>query len=281
MEKDEQILDDVFRIEGYISKAYSYLSSYELFANTTDNSYKNLIELLKLAIFDEDRLLSGLSEKEKEAIFKYIKNNKELINKKYDCIISDNPFSKYILIRTFNRLKKKDENGKLLDYLPIELNDIFMSFLDEYIAKENNIDRKKLYINFKYYNIYISNHEVEKQLIDREFITDYSLFLSSKLIGDILCLSANTFNSSKDNFSIENINRLFSCGLLDMEEENDKEVVIKKISFLRLRSLIIMLSDRKFHEFISKFNKDGIKFVDLITKDRERHKILSLTPNKL
>lgn len=310
-------IDNIFKIESTISSLISYLYELELYDSKNMNDFKEFLKLYQIATSDEEKMFSSLSKKELEVFKVFLSNpkNKDLIN----YFINKNSFNPEFLPfngRIISRITDNERHDLnvisfgsnaniesikgviedvssivplIVNSISAEFRDIYLSFIDEYINKVKFFAIKKRLLKEKYDIIYNTSSYHEKKLIDRGFVTDNSLYLTSELS----CVSNHNdyydiYDGARNSFISRCIASLAS-EIANLEKINVKEDINESeiiLAYLRIRSCMLMLDINSFNKIIDKLSDDDTKLedfgivvdeniIDTIINDRKRHKVLS------
>ena len=314
----QEKIDNIFKIEGTISSLANYLYELELYDSRDIDSYREFLELYKFAALDEEKIFSLMTKEEIDKLEAFFldNNSSKLITKyinKYPFDSKFLPFSGRLQSRigefkkhnfkviSFGSSSNNEGIKKIMDdasdAIPLIVNaisseykDIYLSFIDEYIKKSGYFSIKKTLTKEKYDVIYNTSLLHEKELIKRSFSTDYSLYLTSELFSitkkhnyqDIYTDVKRTFITKSIITISEELEHL------DKIKEEKKDINISDImlSYLRIRSCMLMLDMETFNNIIDLVKTSGIDFengtglldediLSAILNDRKRHKVLS------
>lgn len=291
---------NLFRIEGQIALIYKDLSNVE--ANVTmdniEDAYQlfvSLINKLLDLLEEEDKLLKSLSGDDVE-IINYLLSNGEVKssdgnNDMYAKAIKDRIDFR---INGNNPILDSDKSATVLNYILDDFDNYYLSFIEEWIHNEKNKVTKEYLISKKYQCIFLLSRRMEIRKIKESFGTDESIYAESYIMSQISNFSLNDYIDYRDRVAMSKItvaiNNLTS--LLTKYNHNDNHngqfKIIYKLFAYRLRAGLILLSndvreevienildeDDSFFDDISTFFDED--FNDMIKKDRERHKLLSL-----
>ena len=295
---DNKIINEIIKLEDNIANIYYNLYMLELSNSKEGCIYSHYINSLKDALMKEDKLFKSLSANELLSFSLYIKDN---ANKKCNNL-SSYEFNIFITERICERIKyftfklpiadkRMKEIKKRDDVLSVvfdEQNDIYLSFLDEYINNEKDSEIKKELMFTKYDLIFMSGVEYEKQKVNKEFTIDKSLYIDTDIKASIKKINLSEIYSAKREISASEI---YKC----IEEFVSKNSLNKNIVnytdniifLVKIRTCCLLMDEETFKGFLSSFtvtsaisnlinNTFNIDILDILNKDRERHKYLSL-----
>lgn len=307
----EEKIKNLIGVELDILGFNQELCNLEKINGQNSNIFENISNIYLQAVNSEEKLLSKLSDKEASEIEDYLMDSKR--NEKIFAYLREkNPSynSIFVVVRIINRLEEKtmpevnvinfgnlkldskienviSETRKIVltikSAISSEYADIYLSFLDEYIKKASDIEKKDL-IDEKYNVIYTTGNSHEKELIKRNFITEYSLYLASEL--SCVTKNKNYYNvyTSFRNFYINSHLNSLLQELIEINNKTNTEILIL---LLKLRAYLIMIDNNNYKRiitelsqldsnvFASLFDSKGKAF-DTLKKDKQRHKVLKL-----
>lgn len=286
----QEKIEELFKIEGSISRFCNYLYELELYDNDNQKTYKAFLELYRLAALDEEKLFSSMTEEEinkLEAFF--LDNNNAKLLAKY---VNENAFDPkflpfggrlqsrigefkkhYFNVISFGNNRENIETVMndasntiplIVDAIVSEYKDMYLSFLDEYIKEVEFFEVRKELTKEKYDVIYNASCHHEKELIKRGFKTDYSLYLTSELSS--ITKNHNYYDIYMD-VRHKYINR--SITTISEELDNFEKQTHKKdglniseimLSYLRVRACMLMLDNISFKEIMDKLEASGACF---------------------
>lgn len=290
-------IDKLIKIESSICNFSNYLYELELY-DSKDSIYDDFVRLYDLAVKDERKYFISLSYIEYNELVKYF--NDEINKKKYNNNIVNRILRKLkayekkeIVTINFNGIDVNDDifnAEKSVNFMEKaiikEKDDIYLSFLDEYINKVNDINIKKDLLKEKY-NFITNLEEIhEDELIKRKFKTDKEIYLTSEM----------SYGFNDTDYQIYKILRATIASnylkKIDIESKllesklicNNKSNIM--LFFLKLRTSFLLLDNDVFNNVVNEFkdvigNFDvfdilcGENFEKNIYDDRKRHKTLS------
>ncbi len=209
-------------------------------------------------------------------------------------------FSKSIKDRLDFRINgnnpKLDNNrfSNIHSYILDDFDNYYLSFIEEWIHNEKNKLTKEYLIAKKYQYIFLLSRRLEKRKIKESFGTEESIYTESYMLSQLSKLTVDEYIKYRNRIALSKVTMSINqmTALLNKynhNEDNDEQFkIVYKLFAYSLRSALILLSndikdeiinnireeDDSFEEEISNiFDED---FVDIIKKDTERHKLLSL-----
>ncbi len=307
-----KIISHLIGIEVDISNYYGNMAKIE--AENMDvinwNNYLVFHELEK-KISEENTFINGFSASKKKEIYNLMIRDEEYL---YG-LLPVNDFSPFILERIKNKLITIGEDFRNYEYISIgntpeaykknfwerisKLNkaqaiyereslDLFLSFIDEEIKKEENLHNRQILVNFKYFNIYNSYYEAELSVIARKMMTEVHLLLSSGFESSIEHIDPEILETRREKMFLEGFDNLVEVlNYLPSDEEEDKPIYLT-VFLCKMRSLFLLLNDDEFNKVYTFFcnnnwallenviDKFDIDIINMVKKDRERHKRLSI-----
>ena len=153
---------------------------------------------------------------------------------------------------------------------------------------------KEYLISKKYQCIFLLSRRMEIRKIKESFGTDESIYAESYIMSQISNFSLNDYIDYRDRVAMSKITAAINnlTSLLTKYNHNDNHngqfKIIYKLFAYRLRAGLILLSNDVREEVIEKILDEDDSFFDdistffdedfndMIKKDRERHKLLSL-----
>lgn len=286
-------------IEYQISRVYKYLSNFEKEVNNDDADvmfevFTSLVNDLKMFLEEEDKLLKSLTKENIDNI-NYIITHGGI---KFDSIEEDD-FSDMVQNRIDYRINgdnpnlDNDVSLKIANYIMDDYDNYYLSFIDEWINKEDNKKVKDSLILNKYKCIFLSSREAEQSKILNSFKTDKSVYTLSYFMSQIYnvpyseyAIYRNRHASSKIVHTLDKIS-----SLLILYNENYDNNIFKslyKLYAYELRSAFLLLTGDERDELFNRITYEDTSFKkeignifdddfdDIINKDNERHKLLWL-----
>lgn len=278
-------VDRLLTIEEEIADIYNHLVKLEQTNRKESADFMSYKRALKRNLIEEKMIFNSLTGEELTTI-----NDNSFLSKKlenyhlqYDI---KNRINKKIMLLFGERELKEFEDKIVIDAISSESKDIFLSFIDEIIDKANNSEKPFL-INEKYKAIYDLDDIDEIRLLDRDFHTDKSLYLYSKMYAQANQINSGLYNVYR--FSI-------AMGMLsNLKDALDNNIncfngPYKYFALSVMRTTILLLNEQNYKELLQQMHSrsqlfslfdnlfDG-NFIKTLEKDRERHKVLSLIPN--
>ena len=280
-------INRLLQIEEEIANSYTYLAELEYNNEKNSISFDTSKNALKNSLKEEKEIFNILNEKELLALNDNTFLTQELKNYKSDYNIK-NRINQKIMFLIAEQETHNLEDKIVIDAISSESKDTFLSFLDEEIDKHNNKEKEFL-INEKYKFIYGLEDNDETRLLERNFSTSKSLYLYSQMYAQ-----ANQTNSK-----LYDIYK-FSIALGMLKEVNEKldadraclNGPYKYVVLSQIRTNMLLLDREKYDELLEIINSSNSlplllnylfqgNFIKVLEKDKERHKVLSLIPNKL
>lgn len=305
----KEMMSKIIVIEDTISNIYDNLYKLELSNDKDGCMYSHYINLLKDALKEEEIFFNSLNIKESKNLFVYIKNNRDKLEKRF----APNNFTSFIIDRIYRlfessminknlndvedfndfdieKLNKIKEEKLVVNIVYEERDNIYLSFLDEYISGCDDIRVKNELVHRKYFSVFIGNKDFEKKVINRYFNTDKSLYIDSEITAELKDIDLNDFYSKKKevaaSLTIEYIEELIKKNYIFTNGNYlDKSWNIN--IFLKIRANCLLMDNETFKSFMDVFTKTediftkintmfDIDIIEVLKKDRERHKYLSL-----
>lgn len=308
----EDTINNIITLENKIAILYSNLYETELSGNKEGCMYSHYINELKDALKTEKELFNSYDVESLNSIESYFESNYQKVESR----LTPNNFNRLTIPRIIDNLKCQSINkiinvvessrqfdalikkNKIIDIIFSEYTDINMSFLDDYIESCDDIRIKNLLVLDKYITSYeIGNIDgIEGKIVDRYFYTEKSLYLSSLLEASIEKVDMASFLREKNERGLLLIEKYIT----ELAKRNDIYVKKDKSYFeevqmirilINIRASFLLLDEDIFKEQINYINsnmktKEGLQIafgeniLDILIKDRERHKRLSLVRRK-
>lgn len=301
-------IDEIIQIEDNIAVIYSNLYEIDLSGKKYDCIYSHYLNMLKYKISEEKQLFSSFNIYNFNDIFDYFASNREKIEKEF----TSNKFSKFIVDRIVKRIQdyifdassfdevinnekisKNFKNKNKMQRIVIsESEEIFLSFLDEYISNCDDSRIKEYLIYDKYCAVFWNATNYEKRIVNCEFNIDSSLYIDSELQITLEGLNMNEYYNIKNDSGSSSITKLIQDLFVKNFITSDKSLnYIERAEnvklLLKIRTCSLLMNDYTFNNFIfilkdniiiyNKINKlINTDIVEILKKDRERHKRLSL-----
>lgn len=301
---NDLFIEKLFNLERAISCCYNNLYIYEL--DYEEESKKDTICQLKELLIFEEKMLNSLTTEELMLLLAIVE--KKEIERKED----DNEYTSSIksrletkIIWKINFLKDKEKensdecsnddinaiiNTELFNYVSMEKNDIFLSFIDEYIGGRKFFERRDYIIYAKYHYIFNLSSEQESRIIARNFTTEQSLYLDAQFYANANGYSNERYNICKGIFTLKTFTD-WNLQMLEALKEFGSSACIDRYSnyssLFHIRTLMIMYNKEAFED-ACKLISDNILLhnlynhifktdaIELFKQDRKRHKTLSL-----
>lgn len=283
-------MEEILMLYHEINNIYLELYNLELNGSMEDNSFLELVNLLKDKVDEEMELYKNLNNSLDEDEFDYLYN----FNKTVDNLFAERITS---YMKFYDNLDKNRNINYVKLYIACTRNIylIYLSFLQEYInLKSFSLERKGL-LNYKYCNSFI-NHGVEEQLILNNFNVNKVNYINLFMIYGMIKLEYEEidkiiFDFLYDTIIITIINLLF---IIDIEYENDlNRKIISINNQCMLRAALSLYSESEFSCVENKIyniiddlsdnsNRISREIINSILKyrkkDRSRVRKLSLIP---
>ena len=209
------------------------------------------------------------------------------------------------IINRFYRKEKEISNFgmiknevKISNIIFSEYNDILLSFVDEFLKNCVNRYMKEQFMFNKYVMVYRdgSIEKIEDKVINRYFSTDKSLYLGSLFEAFVEKIDEVSFLNKKNESGLSllknDIGKLMvkdNCYIKSYKSSLEEASTMGLE--LNLRSAFLLIDENMFKEQINNINSNlktkellqaafGKDILDILVKDRERHKVLSLVRRK-
>ena len=256
-----------------------------------DDSFTNLIGLLKLDIEKQNEILRTLTNGElltaDNACYK------EYLKKSNIPVDVDKVMSRISVLCTNQFVENGVDGGYAIlnksqlqaKYIVMgEAVNIHLSFIDEYLSQIDDLSLRKELCTFKYFLIYVMGFTIENSLIECYYHIDKSIYLTSYLEASLKNIPIEYIDSSKREFANTTINskQVALCKmLLSLTPEDVARYGLFGQDLLRasitFRSDLLLLNDSDYLDTLNKLrvSKDN-PWYNIFLKDRSRHKIVTM-----
>lgn len=288
--KELLFIENILKITNEIKNIYDKLYNLEIKQLKNTNIYLKQLEILKKAIEKENILYqqSNLTIEKYFKIIEFLTNtpNFKKTNDIHSIIEQDN--SNIIIRRIINNLIRhsinnpnypnkleisnlfkdlgiEDDNNQLIkdinnhSKIEIAINDdinlLFISILkDSTLINKNILYKDKL--NKAIYNTIFINKNLEKTLFEYNFDIPNKIYISSKLINEILITNYKMYNIITNLIVQTQINKHIIEVLIikDYEYDNPKTYISSIINQCYIRTLLTFLSDNNIYKLNEEFH---------------------------
>lgn len=284
------------RMEVLIYRYYNQLCQREIMKQYGPG-FTNFIELLKMAIEIQDEIVntSNIEELLFSTDSNQIKEHLKYCNKELNI---DNVVARLSILSTNKLVSKGEENGLFVankeqisaKYIAMgEAVNIQLSFIDEYLSQVNSVSLRKILCEYKYFLIYVMGTGIEKELINRYYHTEPSIYLTSYLEAKVKNIPASYIDAGKKEFAHKTLDSSQSSAYKLVLGVDPDEVACNSFygqdlvrTSISLRSDLLLLDDKDFVETLDKFGvKKDSAWYKVFLSDRERHKTVTLGHGKI
>ena len=277
-------INKLLQVEKNIINSYNYLLELEKGKLKDTILFKFSVEDLQKKVTEEEELFNKLTDRE----LSYLSNNDNLLiynNSEYNI---KGRINKKIATILASKTLKESTDRIIIDAINSEAIDIYLSFIDEEIDDTNDED-KEILIEEKYKYIYNLFSNDETRLIKRNFHTDKSLYLYSKMYADANKIDNTKYNMYKDAISLSILHN--ASQKISSNNNKYRNNPYPLIILSEIRTYFLLIDQNSYNMIMEDIIYNDSYFIDsnysfadrfsyIIEKDKERHKVLSLVPNK-
>ena len=304
------VLEQIIRLYKEINEIYHSIFMLDLNKNRNNNKYLELIKELKDKLVIEESLLKIFINNYKDESEKVIKdismgtyNYQEYVSRRLCDYI--NNYNKSNSVDSIDEDDMEDVSDGLLSKIDIlytyiykNILLIYLSFLDDYLNAKSFSKERYSILGYKY-QLAISNHDIEKVLVDNLFNiprenyygldlmalslgVDMFLYdeiekticfnLVSSIVKEIILMDNDSYNDEYKKINVINYQCLLRATLLVLSY--DKDSYMMNIDLINK----LLLESNNFNNSVSiDIIKEIIKDVD---RDKHRVRMISVRPNK-